>query len=348
MMQLINTPGFIMRVIIVGMCWPVLAMAGDAERTDYFVPSTISDEAQAIAKTFRREPILLPAADDLQGWKEAWQDNENDVLDENQLAIDHYQVIVQQRKLAGIPVLDITPKGWKDNGKVLVYTHGGAYTLFSAASTLTSSGPIADATGLRVISIDYTLAPFARWEQVTDEVIAVIQALIKEGYALENMAIYGDSAGGGLAAGTVLKMRDQGIGMPAAIVLLSPWSDITESGDTYVTLKEADPLLLYPGQLDHSADAYADPKDQRNPYVSPVYGNYSKGFPPTLIQVGTKEIFLSNAVRHYQVLDQAGITVKLDAYEGMWHVFPAFHWQLPESDLAREKMTAFLKQHLDY
>ena len=95
-----------------------------------------------------------------------------------------------------------------------------------------------------------------------------------------------------------------------------------------------------------SAEAQAPPEDQKHPYVSPVYGDYSKGFPPTLIQAGTKETFLSNAIRHYQVLDQAGIPVKLDLYEGMWHVFQAFPWWLPESRLARQKVGRFLDQNL--
>jgi acetyl esterase/lipase len=141
-------------------------------------------------------------------------------------------------------------------------------------------------------------------------------------------------------------MRDRGMGMPAAVVLWSPWSDITNTGDTYATLADADPVLRYPGNLKNCADAYAEPKDQKNPYVSPVYGDYSKGFPPTLIQVGTKEIFLSNAVRLYQALDNADVSVKLDPYEGMYHVFQAFNWNLPESQLARKKVSAFLDQHL--
>ena len=109
--------------------------------------------------------------------------------------------------------------------------------------------------------------------------------------------------------------------MPAAVVLWSPWSDITETGDAYITLKDTDPTLFYPDSLSNAAAAYAAPADQTHPYVSPVYADYSLGFPPTLIQVGTKEIFLSNAVRHYQALDQAEQEVKLDLYEGMWHVF---------------------------
>jgi acetyl esterase/lipase len=107
-------------------------------------------------------------------------------------------------------------------------------------------------------------------------------------------------------------------------------------------------LLIYEGSLENAADAYAEPEDQKHPYVSPIYGDYSSGFPPTLIQVGTQEIFLSNAVRHYRALDTAGVPVTIDPYEGMWHVFQAFNWNIPEADLAREKMAVFLKRELDY
>lgn len=191
------------------------------------------------------------------------------------------------------------------------------------------------------------MAPHAQWNEITDQVIEVIQALSWRDRSLSDVAIYGDSAGASLAAGAVLKMRDNRLGMPAAIVLRSPWSDITNTGDTYSTLQQADPLLYYPRNLAHSAEAYAKPQDQKSPYVSPVYGNFTKGFPPTLIQVGTKEIFLSNAVRQYQALDNAKIDVKLDVYEGMWHLFAAFNWNLSESQLARKKMAAFLKAYLE-
>jgi acetyl esterase/lipase len=160
------------------------------------------------------------------------------------------------------------------------------------------------------------------------------------------MAVFGDSAGGGLAAGSVLKMRDRGLGMPAALVLWSPWADITETGDTYITLKQADPILDYPMLLKNAADAYADPRDQKNPYVSPVYGDYSKGYPPTLIQGGTKEIFLSDFVREYRAINDAGGTAVLDLYEGMPHVFQAIMFGAPESQQAMVKMKKFLTVYL--
>ncbi len=322
-----------------------LLMAQDG---DFAVPATVSKEAKAAIRgfTFKGRNTVLPKPTDLDAWKKEQAGIEEDFVADGIAIKKQYQPQIQERKLGGVPVLDVRPKGWRKDDRVLVYTHGGAYTLFSASSTLSSAVPVANDTGLRVVSVDYTVAPQAKWDKITDQAIAVIQALVKEGHPLKKIAIYGDSAGGGLAAGAVLKMRDRGLGMPAAVVLWSPWSDITNTGDTYATLADADPVLRYPGNLKNCADAYAEPKDQKNPYVSPVYGDYSKGFPPTLIQVGTKEIFLSNAVRLYQALDNADVSVKLDPYEGMYHVFQAFNWNLPESQLARKKVSAFLDQHL--
>jgi monoterpene epsilon-lactone hydrolase len=322
-----------------------LAPATNAGNPD--VTTTISKEAQHAASSIERIEGTFPKATDVEGWKKVWQESEQGQEIEDSI-VKSYGVTMKDSSLGGIPVIEIHPRNWQDNGKVLLYTHGGAYTLFSAKTTLTGAIPVADATGLRVISIDYTNPPNAKWQQVTSEVVTVIKALLTEDYNIKNIAIFGDSAGGGLAASSVLKARDEGVGLIGAVVLWSPWSDITETGDTYASLKDDDPLLVYAGVLKNSADAYADPKDQKHPYVSPVYGDYSEGFPPTLIQVGTREIFLSNSVRHYQALDQAGITVKLDPYEGMWHVFQAFHWQLPESELARKKMAMFLREHLNY
>jgi acetyl esterase/lipase len=329
--------------------WFVAAfITAPAYGEDFTVPSTISKGAQKALAQFSRAVATapLPAPDDIEAWKAVQARIEKKRADANAAVVRQYQPHIHERNLGGVPVLDIKPKGWKNSSKVLVYTHGGAYALYSAKSRLMSAVPMANDTGLRVVSVDYTLAPHAKWNEVTDQVVAVIQALLEEGRTLNDIAVYGESAGGGMAAGVVLKMRDKGLGMPAAVVLWSPWSDITETGDSYTTLKDADPLLYYPGNLKNCADSYAAPADQKHPYVSPVYGDYSKGFPPTLIQAGTKEIFLSNAVRHYQALDNAGIPVKLDLYEGMWHIFQVFNHDLPESKIARKKVSTFLRQHV--
>jgi len=313
-----------------------------------YVPDTVSEgwrQVYAALPDPTKAP-RLPGPNDLEGWKKAYDMAEQDALKRWVAMVKQLPISVASKNLGGVPVLEITPKGMVNNGKLLIYTHGGAYTMFSARSTLASAALAAIRTGLRVISVDYTNPPRARWPEVTDQVVSVFKGLHKEGFAMEDLAIYGDSAGGGLAAGAVLKIRDAGLGLPAAVVLWSPWADITELGDTYVTLKDAEPNYLYERVLGPSADAYAERKDQKHPYVSPVYGDFTRGFPPTLIQGGTREIFLSGFVRLYQAIDTAGQTVKLDIYEGVPHVFQVKAPDSPESRTALKKMNEFLVEHL--
>lgn len=338
-------------VLLASLTIPVVSQEkkrSEKAKSFVYVPDTVSPAFQELLRNLP-DPALrpnFPAPDDQEGWKRFHQMREKDLEPKVQRALKEHEATVSQRKLGGVPVLDIKPKGWTETRKVLVYLHGGAYTMGSSRSSLTKILPSAAVTGYRIISVDYTVAPRARWQQIIDEAIAVVQALIQEGHTLKDIAMFGDSAGGGMAPGVVLKMRDQKLGMPAAVVVWSPWSDITETGDTYVTLRNAEPTYLYATILKPAADAYADPKDQKHPYVSPVYGDYTKGFPPTLIQGGTKEIFLSNFVRQYQALDAAGQTVKLDIYEGMPHGFQGQLPDAPESKLALKKMREFLQLHL--
>jgi len=316
---------------------------------DFYVPDTVSEEAKAIIRSFSRatrDAFVTPAPDDIEGWKKFQTAFDQKYLARNDSIVKEYAPTLIPKKLGRVPVVDIQPKGWKDNRKVLIYTHGGAYAYLHVNTSYCWSVPIAHDTGLRVVSVDYTLAPHAKYEQITDEVVSVVQALLKDGYKPMDIGIMGDSAGGSLAAAVALKVRDKGIGLVGVAVLRSPWSDIAELGDTYFTLKDQEPFYLYSKAPDSAAKAYADPKDFKNPYVSPVYGDFSKGFPPTLIQAGTKEILLSCAVRLYQAIDTAGQVAKLDVYEGMWHVFQTS--KTPEALIARKKSAAFLKEHLKY
>jgi monoterpene epsilon-lactone hydrolase len=314
------------------------------------VADTVSPPAREYLESLP-DPATLPEwpkPDDAAGWKKAWEASEADSEPRVRATLKRYGPTVEKQVIGGVGVLAITPKGWKDNGKVLVHLHGGAYTFYSARSRLPSSVPVAEATGLRVLSVDYTLAPAGKWPKVTDEVVAVLAGLFKGGYKPKDVAVYGESAGGGMAAGSVLKMRDKGMEMPAAVVLWSPWADITNRGDSAITLRNFDPLYVYEKHLGRAAAAYADPKDQKHPYVSPVYGDYTKGFPPTLIQGGTRELFLSHFVRQYRAIDDAGGQAVLDLYDGMPHIFqvrPELA-DAPETRMAMKKMTAFLKRHL--
>ncbi|MGB0919691.1 MAG: alpha/beta hydrolase fold domain-containing protein [Alphaproteobacteria bacterium] len=315
-----------------------------------FNPGTISDQAAMLLGALPDPTAAapLPGPDDLEGWATAHAANEEFFIPFGQGLADRLGATHSETTLGRLPALEITPKGWQENGKRIVYTHGGAYTFLSAASSLAVAVLVADATGQKVLSLDYTVAPKARWQAIVQEVVDAFATLNDQGFAMNQLGAFGDSAGGGLIAGAVLKMRDENRGMPAALALLSPWADITETGDTYHTLKDAEPSYTYAGSLGPSALAYAPLEDQKHPYVSPVYGDYAPGFPPTLIQGGTREIFLSNFVRQYQAIDQAGGDVKLDLYEGMPHVFQALlmAFSAPESLTATAKIGHFFRQKL--
>ena len=312
------------------------------------VPETVSPEAQVFLRSLR-DPKLAPAfpePSDFAAWRELQQRAETQGRARSTALLERYPVVVSELLLGGIPALDVRARGTAANGNVLVYTHGGAHVMYSARSMLGRAAVAAHETGLRVVSIDYTLAPQCKYDRMSDEVVAAITALIEQGTPLERIAIYGDSSGGGLAAASVLKMRDRGLGMPAVAILASPWLDVTPSGDTETTLHDADPNQLYEKHTRFAAAAFADPADQKHPSASPVYGDFSKGFPPTLIQGGLKETLLSGFVRFYQALDVAGISAKLDLYEGMVHNFQDRIPDAPESILARRKMAEFLRLHL--
>lgn len=312
------------------------------------IPLTISKEAQkelAAIYASRAYARVFPDADDLDGWKATHDAAEETSRPANDKAVADNKVTVTELTLGGVPVLDIRPEGWEDDGKVLVYTHGGAYTLFSARTTMRTAAPMARVTGRRIISVDYTTSPFARWDVIQEQVLSVFRALQEQGYEMQDLAIYGDSAGGGLAASTVLNLRDQGMGLPAAVVLLSPWVDISDAGDTIQTLGYTDPSLNYGLTLATSAEAYAGGLNLKDPRVSPVYGDFTKGFSPALITDGTKVIFLSASVRLYQALEAAGQVAKLDIYEGMWHVFQQN--PTPETEVSFSKIKVFLDQHFE-
>jgi acetyl esterase/lipase len=313
-----------------------------------YVPPTVSKEAQEQLENLKPDlaSTNLPHPDDLASWKKIFQDRENLRKINTTEVADHYQANIAYKKMGNATVIDIKPKDWIDNGRVLVYTHGGGYTQLSVNSTLGGALEVANTTGMRIVSIDYTLAPFSKWNQTTDQILSVILDLKnKQGYSMDDIAMFGDSAGGDMTLGSVLKMRDIGIGLPAAIVVFSPNTDLTLTGDTVTTLKAADPVLDADG-VRTLVSTYADPSEYTIPYVSPIYGNFTEGFPPTLIQVGTKEILLSDSVRFYQALDQAGIPVKLDVYEGMPHVFQGYLAGTPESKIAISKVNDFLKEYL--
>jgi acetyl esterase/lipase len=315
-----------------------------SERT-FSIPSTISPEAQKLLKYLQRAPRkMAPHAFDQEGWSQWNQDLEASFLPLSQKIVDESQTKVETKRLGGIPLLELTPPNWRDNGQVLIYLHGGAFTSFSARTQLPSCIPLAVESRLKVMSIDYSLAPKANWRIIQQETLIVFQELLEAGYNAKDIGICGDSAGGNLALSLCVTVRDTLRLLPAAIVLWSPWADLRNEGDSSLTLKDFDPILHYENHLASAAEAYAQGQDLEHPSLSPLYSDFKRGMPPTLIQESTRTIFLSTSVRLYRALDAAGVNVSLDMYEGMPH---GFHFMgLPESKLAIKKSAQFFLKAL--
>ncbi|MGB1088798.1 MAG: alpha/beta hydrolase, partial [Alphaproteobacteria bacterium] len=212
-----------------------------------FNPGTISDQAAGVYPLFPdpTQSAALPGPDDLVAWAKVHKAYEKQVAPLSKRLVKPLGATVDEITLGPIKALEVTPKNWQESDRRIVYVHGGAYTMMSASSTLGSAAMVADVTGQKVLSLDYTVAPKARWEQALDEVKQAFRAIHDLGFPMEKLGAFGDSAGGGMIAGAVLKMRDEVMGMPAALVLLSPWADITETGESYHTLKDAEPVYLY-------------------------------------------------------------------------------------------------------
>jgi len=312
------------------------------------VPTTISDEAQDFIRGLP-DPATYPASpapDDIEGWRRLREKQELRARPRMDAIKDEFGAKIIPGRMGGVPILDIRPATWQKSAPVIVFIHGGGYTLGSAASSLAASIPLAHDSGMRVISIDYSTAPAAGFREILDEATSVIRALYAVGFKPENVALVGVSAGGGIAMGATLKMRDDGTEPVGAIVLWSPTADLSNGGETWTTLRHVEPAFDAKKQLNSVGQTFAPVSELTNPYVSPVYGQYDDRFPPTLIQGGTRETLLSGFVRLYRVIDSAGADARLDLYEGMVHAFQEIAYGLPESGLARQNSIRFLRQHL--
>lgn len=202
---------------------------------------------------------------------------------------------------------------------IILYCHGGGYSTGSSLYARTLTGKLAASTSMDVLSFDYRLAPEHPYPAATEDAMQVWNYLMLLGYGARDIILAGDSAGGNLALSLTLKLKEEGRLLPRGLVLMSPWTDLTSSGKSYISKAEIDPVLngTY---LEKMIRNYAEGQELTNPLISPLFGDYV-GFPPTYIQVGNNEILLDDSVMLYKKLLKANVSVKLEMFKGMWHVF---------------------------
>ena len=252
---------------------------------------------------------------------------------------------VRQRPttIGGVSAIEVTAPGTEGDA-VILYFHGGVYVIGSAATSVSLVAELARRTGARVITLDYRLAPEHPYPAAVDDAQGAYRGLLEQGVDPGQIALAGESAGGGLAVATLLGLRDAGTPLPSCAFLMSPYADLTLSGDS-IASREAVDRTLTPEGLRLRIPDYVAGADAADPLISPVFADLT-GLPPLLIQVGSNEILLSDALRLAERAAMADVTVTLDVTDSAPHVFQAFAAMLDEADAALDRASTFLRTNL--
>jgi acetyl esterase/lipase len=252
-------------------------------------------------------------------------------------------VTVTAAALGGVPTAEITVDGIEPR-HVVLYFHGGVYVMGDASLAADLASQVGRRTQARVISVDYRLAPEHPYPAAVDDALAAYEALLGGGATPSDVVFAGESAGGGLAVATVVNARDRGLPLPAAVFVMSPYVDLTLAGATMETRREVDPLLSRES-LQARVPDYAAGHDPALGLISPVFADLS-GLPPLLVQAGTHEVLLDDALRLAALAAGADVEVTLDITPGVPHVFQAYYPILDEAAAALDRAGQFLSAHL--
>jgi epsilon-lactone hydrolase len=253
-------------------------------------------------------------------------------------------VHTEEAALGDVRVVTIAVGGTTPMGTIL-YFHGGAYALGSAALSAGLASELARRSGARAVSVDFALAPEHPYPAALHDAVAAYQALLDDGIPANNIVLAGESSGGGLALATTLTIMSTGLPRPAAIYVVSPWADLTTTGASMTTKADVDPSVT-PDGLRRRARDYAADHDLADGRISPVFADLT-GFPPLLIQVGGNEVLLDDATRLATRAAADGVQVTLEVTPDVPHVFVGFAGMLDEADEALTKAGQFIRANLD-
>jgi acetyl esterase/lipase len=309
------------------------------------LPRSISDQARAVLNAPRHPPPRYPSPGDRDGWQELIADRNRMFEELIALALKTIdgRATIETQTVAGVTVHVGTPTEIPDanRDRVWMTLHGGAFILMGGAWARGEAGLTAADWDCVCYSVDYRMPPDHPFPAGVDDAVAVYRHLLKT-HEPGDIVISGASAGGNIAPAALLKARDLGLPLPGAVILNSPACDLTESGDTVHTLRHLDPRMPLP--LPETIALYADGHDLVDPYLSPLFADFAAGFPPTYIQTGTRDLFLSNCVRLHRALRKAEIEAELHVWEAGLH--GGFYLSgAPEADEEHAEQARFLAKH---
>jgi epsilon-lactone hydrolase len=248
-------------------------------------------------------------------------------------------IICEPVDAGGAPGEFISAPG-ADASRCIYYLHGGGYVIGSVASHRILTYDLSKASGVRVLSMDYRLAPEHPFPAGLEDAVSGYKWLLDTGIKPEHVVIAGDSAGGGLTVAALLAIRDRGLPLPAGAVCFSPWIDLLGEGESMTTRADVDPMIQKEGLLWYT-DLYMASGDPRDPLASPLYADLS-GLPPMLIQVGDAETLLDDSTRLVALLKTAGVSVEFEVWDKMIHVWQLFAPVLSEGRDAIDKAGTFI------
>jgi acetyl esterase/lipase len=245
--------------------------------------------------------------------------------------------------VGGVPAIIATPTDVPPE-RHLLYIHGGGYVVGSPRSHIAMVANLAKRAAATATVIEYRLAPEHPYPAAVDDSVAAYRSMCESGVDPSRITIAGDSAGGGATVATLCALRDGGDPLPGACYLLSPWTDLTASGESITTKAEVDPMFDGTG-IREVGRAYAGDTPLDDPGVSPLFADLT-GLPPMLIQTGVDEVLLSDSTRLADRARDAGVDVTLDLAEGMWHVYQMFAPLVPEATAALVRAACFMRSRI--
>jgi acetyl esterase/lipase len=311
------------------------------------VPDTASAQMQAVIAAPYRIPSWSADPKSSAEWKELIRANAAATATARQQAREKLGVSIEPTTLGGVKAFILTPKEIPpaNGNRLLVHVHGGGYVYNPGEAGTAEATLMAAYGGFKMISFDYRMPPDYPYPAAMDDAMAVWKAAIKL-QDPRNMAIFGTSTGGGMTLAMILRAKQEGLPLPAAIAPGTPWSDLTETGDTYKTNEWLDNVLVsYSGYLSHAAQLYANGHDLKDPQLSPIYGDFT-GFPPAILTSGTRDLFLSLTVLTHRKLRRADVEADLQVFEGMSHAQYNFDPYAPETKETFTEIARFFDKHL--
>ncbi len=306
------------------------------------IPNFVSAEAREFLRSQATPRRAYPSPGDIPGWRALIEVFDRTYLELMRPMLQAAAVSVEEMQMNNVVVYvgKPTTQPHATPPWINLSLHGGALVFCGGKAVATDAVLAVVRTGCLSFSVDYRMPPANPFPAGLDDCITVYRALL-ENYAPENIVISGRSAGGNLAAAAALKLRDLRLPLPGAMILLTPELDLTESGDTFETLRDIDVVLK--AGLPEANALYARGHDLADPYVSPLFGDFGKGFPPTFIQAGTRDLFLSNSVRMHRALRGAGVPAELHVWDAMPH--GGFGGAAPEDNEVWIEIRQFLAGH---